>query len=97
MLRGDETVGLVLLVREVAADGQNASEGEGVGRVELDYVTPRYRDLSVGTFVYRRDSRMADLGLDRLVANDRMLDRDSYFRGVGFRSEGSELVRDVRG
>lgn len=97
VLRGDETVGLVLLVREVAADGQNASEGEGVGRVELDYVTPRYRDLSVGTFVYRRDSRMADLGLDRLVANDRMLDRDSYFRGVGFRSEGSELVRDVRG
>lgn len=94
VLRGDETVGLVLLAREVrAGDGQDA----GIGRVELDYVTPRYRDLSVGTFVYRRGSRLADLGLHRLVANDRMLDRDAYFRGVGFRSEGSELVRDVRG
>ena len=37
--RGDETVGVVV-VRDV---------GSGVGRVELDYVTPRFRDFTPGS------------------------------------------------
>lgn len=87
VVRGDETVGVVVL-----CDG-----GDGVARVELDYVTARFRDFSVGTFVYRGDGRLASLGLRRLLANRRMADREDYFGRVGFRREGDELVRDVRG
>lgn len=85
VLRGDETVGIVVL-----CDG-----GDGVARVELDYVTPRFRDLSVGTFVYRGDGRLASLGLRRLLAGHRMVDRADYFTRVGFEQQGDELVRDV--
>ncbi|MFC5381534.1 hypothetical protein [Aquipuribacter nitratireducens] len=89
VLRGDETVGIVLL-HEVLQDERPS----GDVRVELDYVTPRFRDLSVGTFVYRHDGRLAGLGMRRLVANDRMT--DDYFRHVGFRPDGDRLVRQVR-
>ena len=44
VLRGDETVGMVV-VRDA---------GAGVGEVELDYVTERFRDFTPGEFVYRR-------------------------------------------
>ena len=91
VLRADETVGIVLLSAPATGSGYD----DGVARVELDYVTARFRDLSVGTFVYRGSSRLVDLGVRRLVANDRMVDRDEYFRGVGFRAEGTDLVRDV--
>ena len=74
-----------------------AGGGDGVARVGLDWVSPWFRDLSVGTFVYRHDGRLAAQGLHRLVANDRMADRDDYFRRVGFHREGDELVRDVHG
>jgi hypothetical protein len=87
VMRGDETVGIVLL----------CDRGDGVARVELDYVTARFRDLSVGTFVYRRDGRLASLGLRRLLASTRMTEPEAYFGRVGFHREGDELVRDVRG
>src|SRR5471030_1185875 len=38
--RGDETVGVVLL----------RDAGNGVAQVELDYVTPRFRDFTPGEF-----------------------------------------------
>ncbi len=50
--RGDETVGVVL-VRDA---------GGGVAQVELDYVTPRFRDFTPGEFVYRRSGLFRDLG-----------------------------------
>ncbi len=40
---GDETAG-VIVVRD---------EGSGVAQVELDYVTPRFRDFTPGEFVFR--------------------------------------------
>jgi hypothetical protein len=89
VLRGDETVGVVLL-REVL----RGDRPTGDVRVELDYVTTRFRDLSVGRFVYRRDGRLAGLGMRRLLASPRM--RDDYFERVGFRPDGDELVHDVR-
>lgn len=90
VLRGDETVGMVLL---------SCSEPDRCDevRVELDYVTPRFRDLSVGRFVYREDGPLGSLGMKRLVASRRMSDRGDYFSRVGFHPEDGELVRDVRG
>ncbi len=51
MIKGDETVGVVVLVRE---DGDTA-------RILLDYVTPKYRDLTPGEFVWRRSGLLEDL------------------------------------
>lgn len=89
VLRENETVGVVLL----------SDAGGGTARVELDYVTPRFRDFTVGAFVYRRDGRLAELGFRRLVApTERMVDADDYFPRVGFRrsEDGARLVREVR-
>ena len=52
---GDETVGVVL-VRDA---------GDGVAQVELDYVTPRFRDFTPGEFVYRRSGLFRDRGFRR--------------------------------
>lgn len=88
VLRENETVGVVLL----------SDRGGGTACVELDYVLPRFRDFTVGTFVYRRGGRLCELGFGRLVApTDRMVDADDYFPRVGFRRTGESgpLVRDV--
>lgn len=79
VVRETETVGVVL-VRD---------EGEGEGRVELDYVLPRFRDFSVGKFVYRHGGRLTGQGLERLVADTRMPDQDHYFPRVGFAPDAS--------
>lgn len=78
VLRDTETVGVVLV--------DPSDDDPARGQVELDYVTPRFRDFSVGKFVYRRDGLLARHGFRRLVApTHRMLDADHYFTRVGFR------------
>ena len=54
---GDETAG-VIVVRD---------EGEGVAQVELDYVTPRFRDFSPGEFVFRRSGLFRDRGFAQVL------------------------------
>lgn len=85
VLRGDETVGVVV-VRDV---------GLGVGQVEIDYVTKRFRDFTPGEFVYRRSGVFAQAGFRRLVAPPDIADPQDYFARVGFRPEGRTWVRDV--
>ena len=90
VVRDTETVGVVLLSR--TAD-------PGTGRVELDYTLPRFRDFSVGRFVYRREGLLARLGFRVLRApTDRMTDAADYFTRVGFHPDGNDprsLVLDV--
>jgi len=86
VLREDETVGVVLL----------SEASSGTALVELDYVLPRFRDFSVGKFVYRRGGMLAERGYSRLVApTDRMRDARQYFPRVGFRDVGDQLVLDL--
>lgn len=73
VLRGDETVGMVV-VRDA---------GDGVGQVEVDYVTQRFRDFTPGEFVYRRSGVFAGKGFTRLAVADTPASRD-YYRRVGF-------------
>ena len=91
VLRDTETVGVVL-IRAAQPDGTT-------GRVELDYVTPRFRDFSVGKFVYRKDGLLSRRGFHRLIAPiDRMVDARGYFTNVGFRAvrgNGDALVLDI--
>lgn len=83
--RDAETVGAVV-VRE---------DGEGTAVVELDYVTPRFRDFTPGEFVYRRSGMFAADGIVRLVADEELGSQREYLARVGFREEDGRWVRDV--
>jgi hypothetical protein len=82
VLKGDETVGVVIM----------RTEGD-VARVELDYVTKRYRDFSPGEFVWRESGLLSRLGISRVVTSPSMV--DPYYERVGFRREGASYVLTV--
>ncbi len=75
VLRGDETVGMVV-VRDA---------GQGIGEVELDYVTERFRDFTPGEFVYRRSGIFPDRGFRTLRMVDDVPAEHGYYAQVGFR------------
>jgi len=79
---GDETVGVVVL----------RTEGD-TARVELDYVTPRFRDFSPGEFVWRRSTLLDELGVRRVVTPPGMV--DAYYDRLGFHREGESYVLEV--
>lgn len=81
--RGAETVGVVL-VRDA---------GDGVAQVELDYVTPRFRDFSPGEFVYRRSGLFRDRGFRKVVTPTKMV--GPYYARLGMRRDGETYVLDV--
>jgi hypothetical protein len=81
--RGDETVGVVL-VRD---------EGDGTAQIELDYVTPRFRDFTPGEFVWRHSGLLKEDGFSRVVSPPAML--APYYYEVGFKQEGDVYVLDL--
>jgi hypothetical protein len=85
VLRGDETVGMVV-VRDA---------GEGVGEVELDYVTERFRDFTPGEFVYRRSGIFPAKGFQRLRLVDDVAGEHGYYARVGFRQVDGRWERPV--
>lgn len=85
VLRGDETVGMVV-VRDA---------GDGVGEVELDYVTPRFRDFTPGEFVYRSSGVFAAKGFRRLVAGDDVVGSHDYYARVGFEAVPGGWERSI--
>lgn len=82
VLKDDETVGVVL----VEAD-------EAVARVQLDYVTPRYRDFSPGEFVWRRSGLLRDHGFARVVTPPGMV--APYYDRLGFHREGESYALEL--
>jgi hypothetical protein len=85
ILKGDETVGVVML-RIDGTDGAMA-------HVELDYVTRRFRDFSPGEFVWRESGMLRQLGIHKVVTSPSMV--DPYYARVGFRREGASYVLAV--
>ena len=81
VVKGDETVGVVLLR---AADD--------VAHVQLDYVTPRYRDFSPGEFVWRRAGRLRDRGFRQVLTPPNMVDAYYDRLGLGFERVGDHFV-----
>ncbi|MGL5819208.1 MAG: hypothetical protein ACRCYR_16710 [Phycicoccus sp.] len=77
--RGDETAGAVV-VRDA---------GDGTAQVELDYVTPRFRDLQPGEFVYRRSGLFRDKGFRRVLTAPGMV--APYYRRLGFARDGDRF------
>ncbi len=82
VLRGDETVGVVIL----------RVEGD-VAHVELDYVTRRFRDFSPGEFVWRGSGLLRGLGIARVVTSPSMV--NPYYERLGFRREGASYVLTI--
>lgn len=82
VLKGDETVGVVLL----DADGDTA-------QVRLDYVTPRFRDHTPGEFVWRESGMLSRLGFRHVTSPPDMV--GAYYDRVGFRPSGRQFVLDL--
>ncbi len=82
VVKGDETVGVVLL----------RCEGE-VAHVQLDYVAPRYRDFSPGEFVWRRSGVLRERGFRRVVTPPNMV--DPYYPRLGFTRSGDGYVLEL--
>jgi hypothetical protein len=85
ILKGDETVGVVIL-RIDEVDGERA-------HVELDYVTMRFRDHSPGEFVWRESGLLRRLGIRTVVTSPTMV--DPYYARVGFHRDGDSYVLAV--
>jgi hypothetical protein len=82
VMKGDETVGVVLLRAE-----------DKVARVLLDYVTPRFRDFSPGEFVWRRSGLLRDRGFTRVVTPPAMV--GAYYDRLGFSRDGDSWVLEL--
>jgi hypothetical protein len=85
VLRGDETVGVVVV----------RGHDDAVAHIELDYVTPRFRDFTPGEFVYRRSGVFARHGYRRLVVPRDVVGSQDYYERVGFAPTDGAWVRDV--
>jgi len=83
VLRGSETVGVVAL----------RPEPGGVGVVELDYVTERYRDFTPGEFVFRRSETLAALGFTHIEVPAAMA--APYYERIGFTKVGEGFSLDL--
>ncbi|WP_061961332.1 hypothetical protein [Demequina flava] len=85
LVNGDEAIGVVSLT----------DAGDGVGRIDLDWVKERFRDFSPGEFVYRESSVLADAGFSRVeMPHGEGLDT-TYLEKVGFVRNGDRWVREV--
>lgn len=77
VLRRDETVGAVI-VRDL---------GDATATVELDWVSPRFRDFNPGRFVHNASGIFAAKGFDRVVWDDPAAGARDYLSTVGFAPE----------
>ncbi|MBB5480591.1 hypothetical protein [Micromonospora parathelypteridis] len=83
VVTADEVVGVVL----------SHAEAHGVAQIDLDYVTPKFRDFTPGEFVYRRSHLFTERGFHRVVSPPRMV--APYYHRLGFRPEGDSYVLDL--
>lgn len=79
----DETVGAVVM-RDV---------GGGVAQIELDYVTPKYRDFTPGEFVYRKSGLFRDRGFSTVRTAPGMV--APYYERLGFAADGPSWRLDL--
>lgn len=72
--RGDEAVGVVAL----------RDAGDGLGRVELDWVKPRFRNFTPGEFVYRTSGVLREAGFNRIEVAPHSGTDLAYLTTMGF-------------
>jgi hypothetical protein len=80
---GDETAGVMVV----------SDAGGGTAQVELDYVTPRFRDFSPGEFVFRHSGLFRDRGFREVLTPPGMV--APYYDRVGFARVGDHYRLDL--
>lgn len=60
--------------------------------VKLDYSVPKFRDCSVGKYLY---GELSQNGISRLITRGGTQDHNAYLRKVGFREKGEEFVKEL--
>lgn len=80
--KGDETVGVVVL-RTVG----------DIAHVELDWVTPGFRDCAAGEYVWLRSDILRHRGIRHVLTPPNM--KDPYYERLGFRRNGRAYVLDL--
>ena len=65
---------------------------EGVLGITLDYSTPRYRDCSVGSFLY---GQLAESGIKQLVAQGGIKAHEQYMQKMGFVQKDGRFIKDL--
>jgi hypothetical protein len=83
-LNRDEIVGVLML---------RPTGDPAVAQVELDYVTPRYRDLSPGEFVFRRSGQLTAHGFRRVLTPPGMV--APYYSRLGFQPSGDRYALEL--
>jgi hypothetical protein len=83
VLHKDELVGVVIV----------GPVDEHTARVELDYVTERFRDFTPGEFVYRGDNPFTRSGFRRVLSPPGMV--APYYHRIGFRQLGDSYALDL--
>lgn len=61
-------------------------------RIRLDYSVPKFRDCSVGQFLY---GELAAEGIKELTIGEFTQDHESYLKKAGFTLRGSEYVKKL--
>ncbi len=84
VLKGDETVGVVLI----------SDVGSGIARVDLDYVSERFRDFTPGEFVYERSGVFTERGFQKVVVDDAVAE-GAYYSRVGFAHVSGRWEREI--
>ena len=99
---GPETVGVVL-IREGpdghddehrgGHDGGHGSGHDGVARLELDYVTPRYRNIAPGRYLFLESDFFQARGFRRVLTPSGMY--AAYYERLGFTPVGDHFEFDL--
>ena len=66
---------------------------DGTAQVELDYVTPRFRDFSPGEFVFRHSSLFRNQGFREVLTPPGMV--APYYQRLGFTPAGDRFRLDL--
>ncbi len=85
----DSEIYAVFSGAEMSGISVGRRDGESMELV-LDYTTPRYRDTSVGEFLY---GRLADTGVTELRASASCEKHRKYLTRVGFNEENGILIK----
>ncbi len=76
---GSEAVGMIIAERHY-----------GDMHIKLDYATPKYRDLSVSTFLF---SKLEEDGVERLLTDAGVSEHKKYLIRMGFYEDGDQMVK----
>lgn len=84
IMHEDEIVGLFAM-----------SQQGSVGSIVIDYVTPRFRDLGPGRYIYTHITMFAKAGISEVRISPAETADPAYFSKLGFTEDSGYLIRTI--